>query len=257
MIRLRETLSLKQLTAGQLEQEQSEDTLIVDTRAAEQFASCHIEGALQIGLIGPFASWAAILIKPTQKIILIAEDRNRALEAQSRLARVGFNDVIGYAPADEDQWRRVGIRLASLPIWRRDDVCLALQQGRPFQLVDVRSRAEWSQGHLPNAISIPLLELNSDAAPVDSSKPSLLYCQEGYRAMTAASILLRRTTGDIIVLIGSLDGCSLSWPPAATQEGPEQLEGMFIRVASQEGLERAAECTADPSASLGMTRGEG
>jgi acyl-coenzyme A thioesterase PaaI-like protein len=33
--------------------------------------------------------------------------------------------------------------------------------------------------------------------------------------------------------------------------------GWFIRDASQKGLEKAAGRTADPSASLGMTRGEG
>src|ERR1700727_2395774 len=94
---LPEPLQLKQLTATQLEQAQRGDALIVDTRAAEQFASCHIVGAVQIGLVGPFASWAAILVKPTQRILLIAEDVNRAFEAQYRLARVGLRDVIGNA----------------------------------------------------------------------------------------------------------------------------------------------------------------
>jgi rhodanese-related sulfurtransferase len=213
---------LKQLTAGQLEPEQRGDVLIVDTRAAGQFASCHIAGAMQIGLIGPFASWAAILIKPTQRILLIAEDANRALEAQNRLARVGLRDVIGYALADENQWRRQGIALTSLPIWRREDVCLALQQGLRVQVVDVRSWAEWLQGHLPGAISMPLLQLDPEAAPIDFSKPSLVYCEEGYRAMTAASMLLRRNSADIIVLIAALEECTPSRPALETQAGTEQ-----------------------------------
>jgi rhodanese-related sulfurtransferase len=222
MIRLSQPSQLKQLTAGQLEQEQRGDALIVDTRAAGQFASCHIAGAMQIGLIGPFASWAAILIKPTQRILLIAEDANRALEAQNRLARVGLRDVIGYALADENQWRRQGIALTSLPIWRREDVCLALQQGLRVQVVDVRSWAEWLQGHLPGAISMPLLQLDPEAAPIDLSKPSLVYCEEGYRAMTAASMLLRRNSADIIVLIAALEECTPSGPALETQEGTEQ-----------------------------------
>jgi rhodanese-related sulfurtransferase len=222
MIRLSQPSQLKQLTAGQLEQEQRGDALIVDTRAAGQFASCHIAGAMQIGLIGPFASWAAILIKPTQRILLIAEDANRALEAQNRLARVGLRDVIGYALADENQWRRQGIALTSLPIWRREDVCLALQQGLRVQVVDVRSWAEWLQGHLPGAISMPLLQLDPEAAPIDLSKPSLVYCEEGYRAMTAASMLLRRNSADIIVLIAALEECTPSGPALETKEGTEQ-----------------------------------
>jgi len=47
------------------------------------------------------------------------------------------------------------------------------------------------KGHLPGAISIPLLELDSGVQSVDLSKPSLVYCHEGFRATTAASILVR------------------------------------------------------------------
>jgi rhodanese-related sulfurtransferase len=227
MIRLPEPLQLKQLTATQLEQEQRGDALIVDTRAAEQFASCHIVGSLQIGLVGPFASWAAILIKPTQRILLIAEDANRAFEAQNRLARVGLRDVIGYALADEDEWRRQGVALTSVPIWRSEDIGLALQQGVPVQFVDVRSCAEWLQGHLPGAISVPLLELDPQAVPIDFSRPSLVYCQEGYRAMTAASILLRRNSADVIVLIAALEGYTPSGPSPETQERAEQQVPCF------------------------------
>jgi rhodanese-related sulfurtransferase len=219
---LPEPLPLKQLTATQLEQEQRGDALILDTRAAEQFASCHIAGSLQIGLVGPFASWAAILIKPTQRILLIAEDANRAFEAQNRLARVGLRDVIGYALADEVEWRRQGVALASVPLWRSEDIGLALHQGMPFQPVDVRSCAEWLRGHLPGAISMPLLEFDPEAAPIDFSTPSLVYCQEGYRAMTAASLLLRRNSVDIIVLIAALEGCTPSGPSPEVQEREEQ-----------------------------------
>jgi rhodanese-related sulfurtransferase len=218
---LPEPLQLKQLTATQLEQEQRGDALIVDTRAAEQFASCHVAGSLQIGLVGPFASWAAILIKPTQRILLVAEDANRAFEAQNRLARVGLREVIGYALADEDEWRRQGVGLASVSIWRSEDIGLALQQGLPFRPVDVRSCAEWLQGHLPGAISMPLLELDPEAAAIDFSTPSLVYCQEGYRAMTAASLLLRRNSVDIIVLLAALEGCT---PPGPSEEFHESTE---------------------------------
>jgi rhodanese-related sulfurtransferase len=223
MTPLPEPLKLKQLTAAQLEQAQRGDALIVDTRVAEQFASCHIAGALQIGLVGPFASWAAILIKPTQRILLIAEDASHALEAHHRLARVGLRDVIGYGLADKNQWRRQGIALTNLPIWRCDDVRLALQQGRPFQLVDVRSSAEWLQGHLPGAISMPLLELDPEASPIDFSKPNLFYCREGYRAMTAASMVLRRKPAEIVVLFAPLEGCTPSGPTPKAQEHTEPV----------------------------------
>ncbi len=199
-------LQLQQLTAAQLGKEQRRGALVLDTRATDQFASFHIAGAMQIGLMGSFASWAAVLIEPTQKLILVTESANLAQEAHSRLARVGFENVLGYALADEKQWRQNGIELAHLPVQRVEDVRRAAQRGRSVQLIDVRSWAEWLKGHLPGANSVPLLELNSKAASIDRSKPTFLYCDGGYRSTIAASMLRRGNFGDIGILIDSVQG---------------------------------------------------
>jgi rhodanese-related sulfurtransferase len=197
---------LQQFTAAQISQEQQRGVLILDTRAAEPFASFHVRGAMQLGLIGPFASWAAILIEPAQKLLLVTEDEPSAQEARVRLARVGLERVTGFTLANEKQWERHGIQLANLPIFGHRDAYRNRQEGRTHQLIDVRSPAEWLKGHLPEAISIPLLELNSAAASIDLSKPSLVYCREGYRAATAASVLLRGSARDVGILIDAGDG---------------------------------------------------
>src|SRR6266404_8708242 len=97
-----------QLSAAQVTVEQRNGALVLDTRPAEQFVSLHIRGSIQIGLRGYFASWAAILIEPTQRIVLIAEDLQRAQEACTRLIRVGVRHVIGYSLPNEAEWRREG-----------------------------------------------------------------------------------------------------------------------------------------------------
>ena len=199
-----ESSQLEQLTAAQLGQEQRRGVLILDTRPTEEFASFHIPGSMQIGLLGSFAGWAAILIRSSQKILLVAGDANCAQEAHSRLARVGLENVVGYALADKQQWQHHGLELIRLPTYRCEDVCHALRANPATQLIDVRSRAEWLQGHLPGAISMPLLEVNVQAVYIDPSKPILVYCQEGYRATIAASILLRDHAGDIGILTGGV-----------------------------------------------------
>jgi rhodanese-related sulfurtransferase len=206
MIQLSEPSQLQQLTTAQIEKEQRRGVLILDTRPGEQFASFHLPGSIQIGLMGPFASWAAILIKPTQELLLIAEDANCAHEAQIRLARVGLRNVIGYALADENLWRQEQIKLTSLPVGGCEDVCRARRENQPLQLVDVRSWPEWLKAHLPGAISMPLLEFNARAASIDPSLPGLVYCEEGYRSTTAASMLLRSNVRNIGVLVDGMDG---------------------------------------------------
>src|SRR6516225_6691569 len=185
------------ITAAGLAQERRNGALLLDTRPAEQFADLHIRGSIQISLMGNFASWAAIIIDPTQELVLISEDANGAREAHNRLARVGLTNILGYSLADQNGWRREGLELASISVERCEDIRQTLQSGSPVQLVDVRSRAEWLRGHLPGAMSLPLLDLDPKKQVIDPSKPSLVYCHEGFRATTAASILLRESTADI------------------------------------------------------------
>jgi rhodanese-related sulfurtransferase len=201
---LSESSQVQQLTAAQLGLEQRRGVLILDTRPTKEFASFHISGSMQVGLMGSFASWAAILIQPSQKILLVVGNANSAQEAHSRLARVGLEHVIGYAVANRQQWQKHGLELTSMPIYRCDDVCHALRAYHAPQLIDVRSWAEWLQGHLPGAICMPLLELSGRTVSVDRSKPILVYCQEEYRATIAASMLLRDHFGDVGILNGGI-----------------------------------------------------
>jgi rhodanese-related sulfurtransferase len=218
VVHLSESSQLQQLTAAQLGQEQRRGILILDTRPTEEFASFHIPGSMQIGLMGSFASWAAILIGPSQRILLVAENANCAQEAHSRLARVGLENVVGYTVANKQQWQQHGLELISMPIYRREDACHVLRANPLPQLIDVRSRAEWLQGHLPDAICMPLFELSEHTGSIDRSKPVLVYCQEEYRATIAASMLLRDHVGDIGILNGGVQewqACSmpLETPP--------------------------------------------
>ena len=199
---------LQLLTATQAVQRQAQGALILDSRPPERFASFHIRGAVQITLAGSFASWAALLIKPSQKLILVAGSIPDVREAHIRLTRVGLGYVIGYALSDEAQWRKEGIELASISIQRCADVRQVLQSNPSVQLIDVRSRAEWLKGHLPGAIFVPLLDLDSGVQSIDISKPSLVYCRQGYRATTATSILLRQSSGEFGILIDGFEGWS-------------------------------------------------
>jgi rhodanese-related sulfurtransferase len=205
---LPDSSTLPLLTSAELAREVRNDTLVLDTRPAEQFPAIHIRGAIQISLMGSFSSWAAIIIDPAQKLILIAEDFRTAQEARNRLERVRLGNVIGYSIADENQWRRAGLELGSIPIERCKEVRQTLVSPSSPQFVDVRSRAEWLKGHLPGAISLPLLDIEKAKEVIDPSRTALLYCQEGFRATTAASILLRSGAPPLGILIDGIEGWS-------------------------------------------------
>jgi rhodanese-related sulfurtransferase len=69
---------------------------------------------------------------------------------------------------------------------------------------------DWSNG---DRSARPLLEIESSARLIDPHKPSLVYCHGGFRATTAASILLRESSNEIGILIDGVEGWSASGLP--------------------------------------------
>jgi rhodanese-related sulfurtransferase len=215
---LQDSAALPLMTAAQLAAELQGGALILDTRPAEQFAQLHIRGSIQISLMGRFASWAAVVIDRAERVVLIAEDSKSAKEARNRLERVRVEQVIGYSLADPDEWRRAGLELGSIAVEHCQQILGGLEA---VQLIDVRSRAEWLKGHLPGAISMPLLDLDPTEQVIDPSRPTLLYCHEGFRATTAASILLRESGVEVGILIDGIEGWSELGLPLEVPEKPE------------------------------------
>jgi rhodanese-related sulfurtransferase len=200
-------VELCELAAESVIEEQRRGTLVLDIRHWRQFASFHLPGSLQVGLSGPFASWSAIMIEPEQRLLLVVEGANDAREAQIRLARVGIEGVIGYLLADEVKWRDSKLPLEEIAILGSEDLHQRQRQNAPFKIVDVRSRAEWLKDHLADSSCEPLQELDRLSASrlVQDSKPTIIYCREGYRAMIAASLLLRHGLREVSVLPGGIE----------------------------------------------------
>jgi rhodanese-related sulfurtransferase len=200
-------VELCELAVESVIEEQRRGTLVLDIRHWRHFASFHLPGSLQIGLSGPFASWSAIMIEHEQRLLLVVEGANDAKEAQIRLARVGIEGVIGYLLADEVKWRESKLPLEEIAILSAEDLHEWRQQDASFKIVDVRSRAEWLKDHLPGSSCAPLQELERLSASrlVQDSKPTIIFCREGYRAMIAASLLLLHGLCEIRVLPGGIE----------------------------------------------------
>jgi len=80
---------------------QAEGAVLIDARSAQSFASGHLRGSINVGLDGRFAEYAGDVVRPGQSIVLVT-DADRANEARVRLARIGFDRVLG-ALADIDR----------------------------------------------------------------------------------------------------------------------------------------------------------
>ena len=159
--------------------------VLLDTRPAEAFGQCHPAGALSVSLDGQYASWVGTLLGPDQDIILVTEP-DRAEEAVTRLARVGYERIVGIMDGGCERWRADGLPVAST----RQMPASELRPG-DAHVLDVRRRGEWDRFHLAGATLVPLSQLPERAKELDRAAEWSVVCASGYRSVIAASVLER------------------------------------------------------------------
>ncbi len=75
-----------------------------------------------------------------------------------------------------------------------------------YIIIDVRSRKEYLEQHLPGAINISLFNIKSEIKKIDQdNKKILLCCQSGIRSKRAASILEDMGYKEIYNLKGGIE----------------------------------------------------
>ncbi len=91
-----------------------------------------------------------------------------------------------------------------------------IDEGTAPLVVDVRTRREFAEGHIPGAINVPLASLLLSGAnvPGDRGNDVVLYCGRGPRARMAAAVLRRAG----FQRVSFLDGHITAWRKAGLRE---------------------------------------
>ena len=160
---------------------------LVDNRQMLAFGGGHIKGAMSIGPHPELSIWAGWMLNPEKPIFLVLQKDADLPEVQRQLLRVGYTKFGGYLLGGMDEWDSAGLPLARLPQMTVHEV---KERAGDVQVLDVRSPEEWEQGHIPGAQYIFLPELEKKADRLNMKKPVAVYCESGYRASLAASLLL-------------------------------------------------------------------
>jgi len=174
---------------------------LVDGRGPEEFALGHLRGAVNIGLQGRYAEFAGSVLPSDVDIVLFTEP-GAELEGKNRLARIGFDRVIGYVaePYAALVAHRGDVQVASRLTAKAFDERAATLPN--LQIVDVRNPGEVATGAIPNAIGIPVGQLPARLGELDPVKPTVAYCAGGYRSSVAASLLRRNGFDDVSDILG-------------------------------------------------------
>lgn len=188
----------------------NDDTIILDTRNARLFSQGFVPGSISIGLEGRFAEWAGSLLPFNVPILLVTEP-GKEKETIVRLARVGFDKVKGYLSGGFESWKNAGEKIDLVIDVEADELMMDIPHDKNLLVVDVRRETEFADGHLKDAINLPLNDMNDPAIMADFEDNQNLYvhCAGGYRSVIASSLLKRQGIHNIRNVVGGWDRIKL------------------------------------------------
>ncbi len=149
----------------------------------------------------------ALVPSLTQPILIVAE-AGREEEVVTRLARIGYDNSLGYLKGGIASWKAAGNDLDTLQEISANDFALETEKPKDINLLDARRESEYKSEHLADAENFPLDFINRNMAWLDPHKKYYIHCAGGYRSLIAASILKSRGFDKVINIKGGYKALS-------------------------------------------------
>jgi glyoxylase-like metal-dependent hydrolase (beta-lactamase superfamily II)/rhodanese-related sulfurtransferase len=189
-------VEVQPLSARQVERGQSAGALVVDVRTDLQFDDAHIPGAVcNPAIRAGFGTKLAWVANRDQAVILVGRDDQDAIHAAHLAAAVGITNFGGYLAGGMTSWREEKRPTEST---ERIDVTGLHERLQEVQVLDVRERDEWNDGHIPGAVHVPYHDLVGIPDVIDPARPVAVICSSGQRSAVAASLLARAGAPQVI-----------------------------------------------------------
>jgi rhodanese-related sulfurtransferase len=182
--------------------------LLVDVREVGEYAEGHIEGAINI----PLRTLADNLnkIPSDRQVFVYCKSGYRASMALSSLGMLGYDNILAFPPG-WNGWTAAGEPvsmtvptaetftvpdiptellaavsgfLSTIPQgWLSAGDVTAVKDaiGAGAALLDVRTAAEYAEGHIPNAVNVPLREIGARYNEIPTGTSLISYCKSGWR----------------------------------------------------------------------------
>lgn len=195
--------ALKPLSVHTVKEAIGADVIILDTRPAEVFTKGFIPGSLFIGLEGRFAEWAGSLL-PFDKSIILVTEKGKEKETIIRMARVGFSKLEGYIDGGFEAWEASEQEKDMIIDIEADELAMDIPFDDRLVVIDVRKPAEFAEGHVKDALNIPLTNLTDplNMANFEEDQNLYVHCMGGYRSVIAASMFKRQGIHNLRNVLG-------------------------------------------------------
>jgi hydroxyacylglutathione hydrolase len=185
---------------------------LLDLRSKAAYIAEHVPGSVHLEADNQISNRAGFVLQPGQPLILLLDDEKVYRDVVLALARVGFDKVVGYLDGGMQAWRRHRLPVASGDVEDVTPARLAAmlkEEAAPFVL-DVREPWEFSQGHVPGAVNVPLGQLPHRVSELNETQPVVVICAHGNRSQSAAALLGQKGFKKVYNVLGG----TVAWQQA-------------------------------------------
>ncbi|EOZ93657.1 Zn-dependent hydroxyacylglutathione hydrolase [Indibacter alkaliphilus LW1] len=192
---LTEVPSIPNLSESEFLKAKENGLAIIDTRPWKQYADGFLKGTLNITNNNSFSTWMGWYMDYESDFILIAEE-NEVEDLTRKLIRIGLDNFIGYlTPAQLIHFEGENLQTYS-PVDK--ETVKAKLANEDVQLIDVRGKSEFKNGHIDGAENLFVGKLNQNLDKISKEKEVIIHCQSGARAAIAYSLLVANGFDNIV-----------------------------------------------------------
>ncbi|MFC0003463.1 MBL fold metallo-hydrolase [Micromonospora siamensis] len=195
------TRAARPLTVAEFRAARTEGAAVIDARDPQEFAAGHVQGSINIPADGRFAETAGSIVAPDRTVVVVAP-QDREEEIVVRLARIGFDRVLGYLREPESALLEMADETSRASRVTATELRDALARPDVPVVLDVRNAGEREQGLVAGSVHVPLAELTRRLDEVPTDRPVVVHCAGGYRSSVAASLLRATGRTDVSDLLG-------------------------------------------------------
>jgi hydroxyacylglutathione hydrolase len=206
---LTDGVELLPLAPRQVEQKRAAGAMLVDVRTDQQFDDAHIAGSICNPMLrAGFGSKLAWLADREQEIVFVGRDDEDGRGAGRLAVAVGIRRLGGFLHGGMTSWRQERRDVERIERLALEALPERVAAEPGVQLLDVRERSEWDEGHIPGSVFAAWHDIEGIPQGVDPARPVAVLCASGERAATAVSLVSRFGARDVIHVV---DGGVPAW----------------------------------------------
>lgn len=235
-----EVVALPILSAEELQQNilAGSAPLLIDVRAAAEFASVRIANSINLPLNG-LEEQANLRLDPDQSLVIIGDDSVHANVAAGLLQHSGFKHLqilvggvdswtgAGFqvirreSGAATAQFQAVALSEKNIPQQLTADELgrLLITAANSLVLYDIRSKEDFADYSIPGAINIPIAELVNAPGMQGQGQTVVVVDRDGKSALAVAGALMALRPQKVVTIAGGLEAFWRANQPGLSQIG--------------------------------------